>query len=167
GLQNIALLVSRFGNQPSKQALNGFLQAEFQVIEALKKFAAALGMSEQDLQKAPPVPRALTFSTYEAMLCLYGTDADLITAFYFDAQVWIKNAARVGKALVERYGFRPEDVQFFMMYANYQPSERDVLPHLAHALSRGESPQQVREAVHLLLSYELDFWDAMARAAGL
>ncbi len=167
GLQNIALLVSRFGDQPSRKSLNGFLQAEFQVIEALKTFARALGMDEIQLKQAHPLPRALTFSTYETALCLYGSDADLITAFYFDAQVWIKNAGRIGQALIEKYGFQPDDVQFFLMYADYQPSEHDVLPYLALALRRGESPHQIKEAVHLLLSYELDFWDAMADAAGL
>lgn len=167
GLQNIALLVSRFGDQPSNEALNGFLQAEFSVIKALKKFAAALGMDEEQLLAQPAIPGALTFSTYETMICLYGTDADLITAFYFDAEVWIKNATRVGKALKEKYGFSDEAVEFFMMYANYQPQEDAVLPYLQAALDRGEPARQIKEAVYLLLAYELQFWDAMAEAAGI
>ncbi len=166
GLQNIALLVSRYGNLPSRDILNGFLQAEFSVLKALDKFATALGMSAEELHNAPPLPKALTFSTYESLMCLYGSDADLITAFYFDAEVWIKNATRVGKALQEKYGFTADQVEFFMMYANYQPSDDAVLPYLQAALNRGVSPQQIKESVYLLLSYELMFWDAMAEAAG-
>lgn len=166
GIRNIALIVSRFGHLPSKQVLNGFLQAELAVHEAVHKFTKAVGLSEQDLQQAPVLPGALMFSYYETFICLYGSDADLITAFYFDAQVWISNARRLSNALQTKYGFSAEDVTFFEMYANYQPSQESVLPSLQAALDRGVPAYQIREATRLLLEYELRFWDAMAEAAG-
>jgi thiaminase len=166
GIRNIALLVSRFGQEPSRKVLNDFLQAEFAVHEAVQRFAQAVGLSEPDLQQARIVPGALMFSYYETFLCLYGSDADLITAFFFDAQVWIRNARRVSQALQTQYHLRQADVTFFEMYANYQPSEEAVLPPLAAALERGVPAHQIREATRLLLEYELSFWDAMAEAAG-
>jgi thiaminase len=165
GIRNIALMVSRFGHIPSKQTLNDFLQAELAVHEAVQRFAKAVGLSEQDLQQAQILPGALMFSYYETFICLYGSDADLITAFFFDAQVWISNARRVSKALQTQYNFGQEDVTFFEMYANYQPSEEAVLPSLEAALERGVPAHQIREAARLLLAYELSFWDAMAEAA--
>ncbi|MCS6841204.1 MAG: hypothetical protein NZ699_02625 [Roseiflexus sp.] len=189
-IQNIALLLSRYGNQPSRKKLNDFLQAEFAVNEALLTFARAIGLSEADLQNAPKLPEALMFSYYEAFLCLYGTDADLITAFYFDAQVWIANALRVSRALQKHYGLSREDVRFFEMYANYQPHDDEVLPFIQAALDRGTSlgdcpgckpdeanlqlalnrgvtASQIRESTRLLLEYEWHFWEAMAKEAGV
>lgn len=167
GIRNIALLVSRFGDQPSRTALNGFLQAEYSVHDALMKFVRAVGLDEQALAQGNVLPKALMFSYFETFVCLYGSDADLITAFYFDAQVWIKNAARVAKALKTMYGFSPEDVAFFELYANYQPAETDVLPWIEKALERGVTEHQIAEATRLLLEYELAFWDAMAETAGV
>jgi len=190
GIQNIALLLARYGNQPSRKKLNDFLQAEFAVREAVLAFAEALGLSEADLQAAPVLAEALMFSYYEAFVCLYGTDADLITAFYFDAQVWIANALRVSRALQKRYGFNSEAVRFFEMYANYQPQDDEVLPfiqtalergtslgncpgckpdeiNLQLALNRGATAVQIRETTRLLLEYEWHFWEAMAKAAGI
>lgn len=190
GLQNIALLLARYGHQPSRKKLNDFLQAEFAVREAVLTFAQALGLSEADLQAAPVLAEAMMFSYYETFMCLYGTDADLITAFYFDAQVWIANALRVSRALQNRYGFPREAVQFFEMYANYQPRDEEVVPYIQAALERGTSlgdcpgckpdeinlqlalnrgvtAQQIRQSTRLLLEYEWHFWEAMAQAAGV
>jgi pyrroloquinoline quinone (PQQ) biosynthesis protein C len=190
GVQNIALLLARCGHLPSRRKLNEFLQAEFAVREAVLSFAEALGLSEAELQAAPKLLEALMFSYYETFICLYGTDADLITAFYFDAQVWIANAMRVSRALQTHYGFSQEAARFFEMYANYQPKDDEVLPYIQSALERGASlgncpgckpdevnlqlalgrgvaAQQIRESTRLLLESEWHFWEAMARAAGV
>jgi thiaminase len=190
GLQNIALILARFGHVPSRKKLNEFLQAEFAVRDAVLDFAAALGLSEADLQAAPKDLEALMFSYYETFVCLYGSDADLITAFYFDAQVWIANALRVSRALRAHYGLGDAAVRFFEMYANYQPRDEDVLPYIQSALERGASlgdcpgckpdtdnlqialdrgvaADQIRESTRLLLEGEWHFWEAMARIAGV
>jgi thiaminase len=167
GIRNIALIVARFGHLPSKQILNGFLQAEFAVHEALQQFGRALGLNETDLQQAKILPEALMFSYYETWICLYGSDADLITAFYFDAQVWITNARRVSQALQAHYHLAQDEVTFFEMYANYQPLEEEVLPPLQAALERGVPAAQIQESTRLLLEYELCFWNAMAKASGV
>lgn len=167
GIRNIALIVSRFGHLPSRKVLNDFLQAEFAVHEAVRKFAKAIGLGEDELQQAKILPGALMFSYYETFICLYGSDADLIMAFFFDAQVWIANARRVSKALQAHYGLSQEDVTFFEMYANYQASEGEVIPPVQAALDRGVPAHQIYEATRLLLEYELRFWDALAEAAAI
>jgi thiaminase len=190
GLQNIALILARFGHYPSRKKLNEFLQAEFAVREAILDFGAALGLSESDLRSGPKELEALMFSYYETFMCLYGSDADLITAFYFDAQVWIANSLRVSRALRTHYGLDDKAVRFFEMYANYQPKEEDVLPYIQSALARGTAlgdcpgckpdtdnlqlalargvaAEQIRESTRLLLEGEWHFWEAMARLAGL
>lgn len=167
GIRNIALIVSRFGHLPSRKLLNDFLQAEFAVHEAVRKFAKAIGLEENELQQARILPEALMFSYYETFVCLYGSDADLIMAFFFDAQVWIANARRVSKALQTQYGLSQEDVTFFEMYANYQASESEVIPPVQAALDRGVPARQIYEATRLLLEYELRFWNALAEAAAI
>lgn len=165
GIRNIALILARFGHLPSARQLAFFLQAEFAVRDAVLEFARALGLTQETLEKARTVPEALMFSYYETFVCLYGSDADLITAFYFDAQVWIANARRVAQALQSKYGLSKEAVAFFEMYANYQPSPDDVVPYLQAALERGVPEDQIREATRLLLEYELRFWNAMAEVS--
>jgi thiaminase len=167
GIRNIALLLSRYGDAPSRPVLNGFLQAEFAVHEAVGTFARAVSLTKRELDEASAIVRALVFSYYESYLCAYGSDADLITAFYFDAQVWIRNARRVSEALQRNYGMSADEVTFFEMYANYQPAEEDVVPYLQAALDRGETPRQVEEATRLLLEGELMFWEAIAQEAGV
>lgn len=167
GIRNIALIVSRYGDLPSRTILNDFLQAEFAVREAVQKFAKAVGLTEEELERAPVLAEALMFSYFETFICLYGCDADLIMAFFFDAQVWISNARRVSRALQTHYGLSQEAVTFFDMYANYQASEEAVLPPVQAALDRGVPAFQIQEATRLLLEYELKFWDAMAEAAGV
>jgi thiaminase len=167
GIMNIALMVSRFGNLPSRGLLNFFLQAEFEVREAIVRFAQTLGMDEDELKQSEVVAGALPFSYYETYLCFYRSDAELIAAFLFDAEVWINNARRISKALQERYDFTADSVQFFEMYANYQASDEQAIPPVQAALDRGVSEQEIRQAVRLLLEYELMFWDAMAASSGV
>lgn len=190
GIQNIALLLSRFGDRPSRRKLHEFLAAEFAVRDAVLAFAEGLGLDEATLWRAPAVLEAQMFSYYETFLCLYGTDAELIAAFYFDAQVWIANAARVSKALQQRYGLSKQATHFFDMYANYLPADADTMPYIQMALERGlplgDCPgckadegsiqgeldrglaaAQIRESVRLLLEAEWHFWEAMAKVAGV
>jgi thiaminase len=164
-IRNMALLVSRFAHLPSKKKLNEFLQAEFVVQDAVLAFAEAVGLSEEALRQAQVLPDAMAFSYYQTFLCLYGCDADLITAFFFDAQVWIKNALRVGQALRNSYGLSKEAVRFFEMYVNYEAAEDEVIPLVQAALDRGIPAHQIYEATRLLLEYELRYWDAMAAAS--
>ena len=167
GIMNIALIVSRFGDLPSRDMLNFFLQAEFEVNRAVLEFAAALPMSEAELKDTPLLAGALPFSYFETYLCFYRSDAELITAFLFDAEVWISNARRVSRALQERYGFNSQAVRFFEMYANYQAAEEQVFPPVQAALERGIAEADIRQSTRLLLEYEKIFWDAMAVAAGV
>lgn len=167
GIMNIALIIARFGNLPSRQMLNFFLQAEFEVNRAVLEFAAALPMSEAELRTTPLLAAALPFSYFETYLCFYRSDAELITAFLFDAEVWIWNARRVSNALQKHYGFDKQSVRFFEMYANYQASDEQVYPPLQAALQRGVAAEDIRQSARLLLEYEKMFWDAMAAAAGV
>ncbi len=167
GIMNIALITARFGNLPSREMLNFFLQAEFEVNRAIVQFANAMGMSKADLDSAPILAGALPFSYFETYLCFYRSDAELITAFLFDAEVWISNARRVSNALQQNYGLSQSDVQFFEMYANYQASEEQVYPPVQAALQRGIPAEQIRQSARLLLEYEKMFWDAMAEDAGV
>jgi hypothetical protein len=190
GPQHLAVMLARMGHLPSRKKINEFLQAEVAVCEALLGFAAALSMTEADLQAAPKRLDAQLFGYCVGHICLFGSDADLITAFYFDAQVWIANALRVSRALQSHYGLNPEAVRFFDMYANYKPNDEDVLPYIQSALERGTSlgncpgckpdeqnlqgaldrgvaAVQIRESTRLLLECEWRFWEDMANAAGV
>ncbi|MCS7182371.1 MAG: hypothetical protein NZ869_04600 [Thermoanaerobaculum sp.] len=188
GLRDIALILSRFAQWPSRHRLRQLLEAEFEVREALLDFASELGLDEAALDQAPAILEAQIFSFFESHLALYGTDAELIAAFHFDAKVWIGNAARVARALRQHYGLSEKGTRFFDMYAAYLPKDEDTLPFIQNALARreplGDCPTcrldesafgplsefaalRIRESVRLLLEAEWYFWEAMARAANL
>lgn len=188
GLRDIALLLSRYGQWPSRSRLHQLLAAEFEVRQALLDFARELGMDEAALDAAPAILEAQIFSYFESHLALYGSDAELIAAFHFDAKVWIANASRVAESLRQHYGLSAEGTRFFDMYANYLPKDEDTLPFIELALARreplGDCPtchlddaalgplteataRRIGESVRLLLEAELYFWEAMARVAGV
>ncbi len=167
GIRNIATLVSRYGHLPSRNILNDFLQAEFVVRDRIPSFAQAVGLSMEQLENSPKLAKAMMFSYFISAVCLYGCDADLILAFRFDSEVWIQNSLRVYRALRSKYGFSPEQAEFFKIYENYREADERVSPYIQDALDRGESEHQMQETARLLLEYELNFWNAMAEVAGI
>ncbi len=167
GIRNIAALVARYGHLSSRTILNDFLQAEFIVLQRLPAFAAAVGLSTEQLETAPKLAKAMMFSYFISSVCLLGCDADLILAFRFDSEVWIQNSLRVYRALRSKYDFTAEQAEFFKIYENYREADEKVSPYIQAALERGESAGRMQETARLLLEYELSFWDAMAELAGI
>lgn len=164
-LSSVAWLLARHGHLPSRQFLAGILQGEMTALEALYRFAAALGMTESDLQAFDPVPQAHAYTAFVAWMALFGSDADLAGAFLVNFAAWGANCARMGRALQERYHFSAEQVAFFIHFANIPPFEEPALEIIQSALERGVSPESIRRSATLLQAYERMYWDAMLEVA--
>jgi thiaminase len=117
-LRSIALLLSRHGDLPSRAYLLGVLQGENTAFEALAHFARALGMGDADLHTSEPIPSAFAYSAFVAWLGLYGSDAELSAAFAANFAAWGANCGQMGSALKTQYGFEPDAVAFFDLFAN-------------------------------------------------
>jgi thiaminase len=92
-LRSVALLVSRYGNLPSRPYLIGVLEGENAALEALWKFARALGMNDEEICTAEPIPAALAYSAFLAWLALYGSDGELASALSVNFAAWAPTAA--------------------------------------------------------------------------
>jgi pyrroloquinoline quinone (PQQ) biosynthesis protein C len=166
-LRSIALLLSRHGNLPSRPYLRGVLEGENAAFEALLKFAHALGMSEEELCAAEPIPTSFAYSAFVAWLALYGSDAELAAAFVVNFAAWGANCGRMSTALKTHYSLAPDAVAFFDLFANLPPADTMALSVVQGGLDRGVASALIERVARLLQGYELMYWDSMAEAAGL
>lgn len=165
-LRSIALLLNRHAHLPSRNYFLGSLQGEAAARDALLVFARALELSEADLQAYEPLPGCQAYPAYVTSLALYGSDADFAAAFLVNLPAWGANCGRMSAALKARYGFSPEGVAFFDLFAAPAPEyEADSLRVIQSGLDRGVDPQSIRRAARLIQAYELMYWDALYEAS--
>ncbi len=69
-------------------------------------------------------------------------------------------------ALKSRYGFKPEAVAFFDLFAQTPTTDDTGLAVVQDGLDRGIEPALVERAARLLQGYELMYWDSIADATG-
>ncbi len=70
-------------------------------------------------------------------------------------------------ALVKNYGFAESDLSFFDLFANLPPLDEEGGAVIQEGLDRGIPPRLIHRAARMLQGYELMYWDAMAKAAGI
>ena len=166
-LRSVAILFARHGDLPSRSYLLNLLQGENAAAEALKEFALALGMREEELKASEPLPQAYGYCAFVAWLALYGSDAELAAGFLVNFAAWGANCGRMSRALKERYGLAPAAIQFFDLFANLPSGDQPALAVIQGGLDRGVAPALIHRAARLLQGYELMYWDAMAEAAAV
>ncbi len=163
-LRSDALLVSRFGTRPAARAyFQGLVGGEIIALDLLLDFAAALGLEEKDLEVYEPRPLAQVYPAYVATLASYGSSGDVGAAFHVNFAVFGENTGRMSAALQSQYGFAPEEVAFFDLFATPVPGFDEAgVAVIAEGLLHGAHPRQIKRAARLLQAYELMFWDAVA-----
>lgn len=166
-LRSIALLLARHGNLPSRPYLLNILQGENNALEALTKFAQALGISDEAIQGSEPIPTAFAYSTFFAWLGMYGSDAEMASALSLNFAAWGINCGRMSAALKARYGLKPDAVAFFDLFANLPPAGDAAAAVIQGGLDRGVPAAAIARAARMLQGYELMYWEAMAEAAGI
>lgn len=88
-------------------------------------------------------------------------------SFLVNFAVFGENMGRLTEALIEVYGFTPEEVAFFAFFAEPIPGfEANAIEVIAAGLRRGACPREVRRSARLLQAYELDFWQAAGEPPG-
>jgi hypothetical protein len=157
-LRSVAQLVSRFGGDFFLDILAG----ERAALEKLQLFAAALGMSEDDLREYEPLPGAHAYAAYMAWLASYASDAEVAAAYLVNFQAWGENCGRLSRALRGRYLLHREQVAFFDLFAAPTPDfEERALDVISGGLAQGVSARLIRRAPRLLQGYELLYWDTL------
>jgi thiaminase len=160
-LRSNALMVTRFGSTPAGEFFRGFLEGEVLALGLLLDFAKALGLNEDDLKAYEPRPEAQTYPAYVAWLALYGSEAEIATAYLMNFPVFGENTARVSAALRKNYGLSAKETAFFDFFAAPIPNfECNALTVIAADLERGAEPRLIKRAARLLQAYEQMFWDS-------
>lgn len=160
-------MAARYDDPQSRRFFNGIAAGEAVALELLLDFAAAIGLSEQDLAIYEPRPKAQTYPSRVAWIALNADRATAAASFLVNFPVFGENMGRLRDALVSNYGFSLDDVAFFGLFAEPVPRfEDDAVEVIAEGLLRGACATDVRRSAQLLQAYELDFWQAAGTDPG-
>ena len=162
-LRSDAHMVTRFGATPGAPFFIDLVNGEAIAVGLMLDFAAALGLSEADLQAYEPRPQGQTYPQYAAWLAFYGSDADIAAAYLVNFPVFGENTGRMAVALRTVYGFTAQQTAFFDFFSSLPPSfEPAALAIIEAGLDGCADPRAIARAARLLQAYEKDFWDAVA-----
>jgi thiaminase len=161
-VRSFALLVSRFGDSPSREFFMGVLQGEREGMDHLLVMAHRLDMTEGDLSAYEVTAQGFAYATFMAHQALYASAAEVVLGLLVNFAAWGHNCARTSRALRQRYGFSEADTAFLDAFAHMPSFESAALEIIQDGLDRGDSPTRVHRGARLFQAYEKMFWDAMA-----
>ena len=129
----------------------------------LADFAAACGLTPDDVAAYRPLPGCQAYPSYVARLALDGNPHDALLAILANFAEWGGYCATIAAALREHYGFDDAGCAFFDFFAEPAP-ELDALGlrALDAVLATSWTPAAALPAARLLHSYELMFWNTLA-----
>ncbi|HEX5717229.1 MAG TPA: transcriptional regulator [Thermoanaerobaculia bacterium] len=154
-------------DSPQSQFFGNLAFGESLALPLLLDFAANVGLSEADLAAYEPRPKSQTYPSRVAWIASNADRASAAASFLVNFGVFGENMARVRDALLEVYGFTPEEVGFFSFFAEPIPGFEDAaIEVIAAGLQEGACPRDVRRSARLLQAYELDFWQAASDPPG-
>jgi hypothetical protein len=164
-LRSVGLIVARAGSQETRDFFLGMLQGERAALEALGPFGRAVGLPDDQLRAAEPLPGAFAYSAYVAWLALYGSTAEFAGAFLVNLEAWGANCGRMSRALRDGYGLTAADVAFFDLFAVTPPGfEARGIAVVEEGLAQGVDPVRIHRAARMLQGYELLYWDTILQA---
>ncbi|MGW4110509.1 thiaminase II/PqqC family protein [Actinosynnema sp. NPDC004786] len=128
----------------------------------LSDFAAACGLTPQDVAAYRPLPGCQAYPSYVARLALDGNPHDALLVILANFAEWGGYCATIATALREHYGFDDAGCTFFDFFAEPAP-ELDALGlrALDEVLATGWTPTAALPSAHLLHAYELMFWNTL------
>lgn len=160
-------MTARFDDPQSRQFFGGIASGEAIALQLLLDFAASVGLDEQDLAAYEPRPKGQTYPSRVAWIAANADRAAAGASFLVNFAVFGENMGRLRNALVNVYGFSPEEVEFFSFFAEPIPGfEENAIEVIAAGLRRGACPTEARRQARLLQAYELDFWQAVGEPPG-
>ncbi len=169
-MRSFAILLSRQDDAAVRHYLLGSVEYEAAAFEAIFPFAAALGLSEGDLEAYEPLPGAHAYTAFLALTAMYGSPAGMAAAFAVDLEGWGGNCAAMSTALKQGYGFTAEQVAFFDHFGaedpDFEPRSLALIDLLlAKAPDRPGLERSIRRAARLMMSYEVMYWDTLFEAS--
>lgn len=159
---SFAQMVARFDDPASRSMFGGIAGGEAIALDLLLRFAAVLGVSEQELADYEPRPAGQTYPSRVAWIATHADRASAGASFLVNFAVFGENMGRVQRALIDVYGYTAEQTAFFGFFAEPIPGfEETALQVIAAGLRRGACERDVKSSARLLQAYELDFWQVV------
>ena len=164
---SFAQMTARFDDPQSRQFFGGMTSGEAIAQQLLIDFASTVGLNEHDLAAYEPRPSAQTYPSRVAWIAANADRAVAGASFLANFGVFGENMGRLHDALVNIYGFSPDEVRFFSFFSGPNPTfEENAIEVIAAGLRRGACSTEARRSARLLQAYELDFWQAMDEPLG-
>jgi len=164
---SFARMTARFEDPQSRIFFGGIASGEEIAAQLLLDFGASVGLDEEDLAAYEPRPKGQSYPSRVAWIAAESDRAAAAASFLVNFAVFGENMGRLRDALVEVYGFAPEEVEFFSFFAEPIPGfEDNAIEVIAAGLRRGACEREARRSARLLQAYELDFWQAVGEPPG-
>lgn len=157
-------LAARFPDPPAVDFFLGLAAVESPARTQLLRYAAALKLSEQDLQRYEQKPGCQAYASYVAWLALNASLSDVSLALVANFAAWGSYCGAVAQGLRRHYGLNDEDVEFFDFFATPAPEVEQLASAVArHSLGAASTvPDSTRRHARLVQAYELMFWNTLA-----
>jgi thiaminase len=163
-LRSFTMLADRFHTEPAQSYLQGMVVGERTALEALERFAAAVGLDGMIRRAYEPFAGCQAYPSYVARLARDGTPAEVAGAFLVNLDAWGENCARMQRVLQSTYGYTDDACAFFALFAAPPAElERQSLAVIDAGLAQGVEPAAIARASRLLQAYELLYWDSLPR----
>jgi thiaminase len=161
-------LAARFPEPPAVDFFLGLAAVEIPARSQLLRYAAALGLGEQDLQAYEQKPGCQAYASHVAWLALNGSLTDVSLALVANFAAWGSYCGAVAQGLRRHYGLKDEDVEFFDFFAEPAPEVEQLAGAVArHSLGTASAlPDSTRRHARLVQAYELMFWNTLAEGVG-
>ncbi|GAA2229331.1 hypothetical protein [Streptomyces nogalater] len=165
--RSFALLASRFPVAPAGDLFLAMAQGEAQALALLGDFAAALGLTTEDLRAYEPRPLTQAYPAYLARAALFGTASDTALALLANVTDSGLTYVRVADALVARYGIEERALGHFRYFADTPQALLDqATATLADGLAGGDDPVAAVRCAGTVHALEGAFWNCLARGLG-
>jgi hypothetical protein len=156
-------LAARAPEPAARGFFSSLAAGEGLVLPMLPALATAAGLSEEDLRAYRPRPGCQAYSSFVAWLALNAEPAAAVLAMLINFDAWGGYCATIGQALRKHYGFADEACAFFDFFATPVPElEEQALAAVQAGLDAGVPLDAARDHGHLLMGYELMFWNTLA-----
>lgn len=163
-LRSFEMLGQRFPGEPAHGYAASMLAGERAALQALDRFATAVGLDGTARARYEPVPGCQAYPSYVARLSRDGTAAEVAGAFLVNLAPWGNCCARMAEALTSVYRLTADDCAFFTGFAGpLTELQRASLEVIDAGLAGGAEPTRIARAARLLQAYELLYWTSLPR----
>jgi thiaminase/transcriptional activator TenA len=132
--------------------------------QLLLRFGDALDLVREDFDAVEPLAGCMALTNFFYWMLAYGSAPEKIAAVSASEDIFIQLCARIGPALMHRYGMSAEQVAFFTVHEEIGAKVAPIDALLLDRYNSREDRQRITRAVRLSHEFELLFYDTVIAA---